>query len=116
MRSPFVSIARYPLGTARIKRARSGGVKRPTCSPRKPSSTFRTLLQESSGDFRSGSHPEELRTSKTSPLRFPKADVERTSCIGSFGPILLQNSLMVSANGDSVALMRIGGAGHDGAE
>jgi hypothetical protein len=33
------------------------------------------------------SHPEELRTSKTSPLRLPKADVERTSCIGCFGPI-----------------------------
>src|SRR5882672_10043322 len=31
-------------------------------------------------------HPEELRTSKTSPLRPLKADAERRFCIGCFGP------------------------------
>src|SRR5262249_48950817 len=35
---------------------------------------------------RPGSKAEELRTSKTSPLRHPEADVERTFCVGCFGP------------------------------
>src|SRR5882762_239646 len=36
--------------------------------------------------FRNGSHPEEVTTSKTSPLRLRKADLERTSGLGCFGP------------------------------
>jgi hypothetical protein len=43
-------------------------------------------------DHTYGSHPEELRTTKTSPLCLPKADLERTSRVGWFGPIVLQNT------------------------
>jgi len=64
--------------------AQHGQLKSTKCTPR--------LVCAHALDFRNGSHPEELRTSKTSPLRLPKADVERTCRVGCFGPIVLQKS------------------------
>jgi hypothetical protein len=67
-------------------------------------------------NVRDGSKAEALNVSKTSPLCPPKADVATRPADFAFGPILLQNSLKDQLRGDSIMLMRIGGAGHDGAE
>src|SRR5262245_2269275 len=57
-----------------------------TAGPHRHSAAPRLVHSCQATNDRFGSHPEELRTSKTSPLRLPKADVERTSSIGCFGP------------------------------